>query len=132
MRMVLALLLSFMGASALAQTAEDAHVQHQGRLADTALNAQYRSTMAAMAQADAARDADLKDGSSKPDGRPSYQEALRAAERDWLAYRDAHCTTVGLAFRGGTYQDEAEGKCIADLTRKRTVELKQLALSMNQ
>jgi uncharacterized protein YecT (DUF1311 family) len=55
---------------------------------------------------------------------------LLAAERAWLVYRDAHCVTVGFAFRGGAYQDEAEGKCINDLTSKRTFELKQLSESL--
>ena len=132
MKMLTALLLSLMPASALAQTSEDAHVQHMGRLADAALNAQYRSTMATMAQADTAREADLRNGSSKPDGRPTYQGALVAAERAWLGYRDAHCESVGLAFRGGAYEDEAEGKCVNDMARRRTIELKELSNSMNR
>ena len=45
-------------------------------------------------------------------------------------YRDAHCVTVGFAFRGGAYQDDAEGKCVNYLTGKRTVELKQLSDSL--
>lgn len=130
MKILASLLLSFAPAVALAQTAEDAHVQHMGRLAYAALNAQYRSTMARMAEADKDRDADLKKGSSKPDGQPTYQAALVAAERAWLAYRDAHCATVSLAFRGGVYADEAGGKCINDLARKRTAELKELSASM--
>ena len=131
MKMLAVLLLSLAPVGASAQTAEDAHVQHEGRLADAALDAQYQSTMATMARADKERDADLKNGSRKPDGRPTYQAALVAAERTWLAYRDAHCMTVGLAFRGGAQEDEAEGKCINDMTRKRTVELKELFVSMN-
>ncbi len=132
MKILAALLLAPVPASALAQTSEDAHVQHMGRLADAALNAQYRSTMATMAQADKTRDADLKDGSSKPDGRPTYQTALLAAERAWLAYRDANCETVGLTFRGGAYEDEADGKCVNEMTRKRTIELKALSDGMNR
>ncbi|WP_267381500.1 MULTISPECIES: lysozyme inhibitor LprI family protein [unclassified Sphingomonas] len=126
---VLALLL--VPASVLAQTAEDAHVQHMGRLADTALNAQYHRTMAAMALADKEREVGLKDGSSKPDGHPTYQAALLAAERNWLAYRDAHCETVGLGYRGGAYEDEADGKCVNELDRKRTAELKTVLDGMS-
>ena len=132
MKMLTVLLLCLVPAGALAQTAEDAHVQHEGRLADAGLNAQYHSTMAAMAKADIKRDAALKNGSSKPDGRPTYQAALLAAERTWLAYRDAHCVTVGLVFRGGVYEDEADGKCVNEMDRKRTVELKQLFDNMNE
>jgi len=131
MKMRAVLLLSLLPTGALAQTSEDAHVQHMGRLADTALNAQYRRTMAAMTLADKERDADLKDGSSKPDGRPTYQAALLTAERAWLAYRDAHCETVGLEYRGGAYEDEADGKCVNEMDRKRTVELKALLDGMN-
>lgn len=82
---VVAILFFLLPASVMAQTAEDAHLQNMGLLADAALNEQYRSTMAAMAHADAKRDADLKNGSSKPDSRPTYQAALRAAERARLA-----------------------------------------------
>ena len=132
MKILRVLLLSLVPTGALAQTAEDSHVQHEGRLADAALNAQYHSTMAAMAKADKKRDADLKSGSSKTDSRPTYQAALLSAERTWIAYRDAHCVTVGLVFRGGVYEDEAEGKCVNEMDRKRTVELKQLFDSMNE
>ncbi len=131
-KMLALLLFPLMPTVALAQTAEDAHVQHEGRLADTALNAQYRRTMEKMVSADRSRDDDLKKGAATPDIRPTYSAALLAAERAWLVYRDAHCVTVGLAYRGGVEEDEAEGKCVNDLDRKRTVELKQLAGSMMQ
>ena len=131
MKMIAVLLLSLSTTSALAQTSEDAHVQHMGRLADAALNTQYHQTMAAMAKADKERSANLRDGSSKPDGRPTYQVALLTAERAWLAYRDAHCETVGLEYRGGTEEDEADGKCVNEMDRKRTIELKALSDGMN-
>lgn len=125
-----ALLLVPVAAGLSAQTSEDAHVQHVHQLADAALNAQYRRTMAAMASADRTRDDDLKKGIRKPDGRPTYQAGLIAAERAWLAYRDAHCLTVGFAYRGGAYEDEAEGKCINELTSRRTLDLKALSDSL--
>ena len=81
MKMLAIPLLFLLPTGALAQTSEDAHVQHMGRLADTALNAQYHQPMAAMALADKERDADVKGGSSKPDGHPTYQAALLTAER---------------------------------------------------
>lgn len=131
-KMLAFLLFPLMPAVALAQTAEDAHVQHEGKLADTALNVQYRRTMEKMVAADRSRDDDLKKGAATPDSRPTYAAALLAAERAWLVYRDTHCVTVGLAYRGGAEEDEAEGKCVNDLDRKRTVELKQLSDSMMQ
>lgn len=33
-------------------------------------------------------------------------------------------------FRGGTYEDEAEGKCVNNMDRKRTAELKALLVNM--
>ena len=126
MKMLIALTVFLVPVAASAQTAEDAHVQHMGLLADKALNRQYQATMALMVQADQKRAADLAGGVSKPDGRPAYQATLIAAERGWLTYRDAHCTSVGLVFRGGVYEDEAEGKCVNELDRKRTAELKAL------
>ena len=131
MKTLAVLLLCLSSTGALAQTSEDAHVQHMGRLADTALNAQYHQTMAVMEKADKERDANLKDGSSKPDGRPTYQVALLTAERAWLAYRDAHCETVGLEYRGGAEEDEADGKCVNEMDHKRTVELKALLDGMS-
>lgn len=131
MKMLAVLLLSILPTGALAQTSEDAHVQHMGRLADAALNAQYHQTMVRMALADKEREADLKDGSSKPDGHPTFQAALITAERSWLTYRDAHCETVGLEYRGGVEEDEADGKCVNEMDRKRTVELKALMTDMD-
>ena len=132
MRMLAALLLSLVPLSASAQTAEDAHVQHMGILADAALNAQYHETMALMVQADKKRAEELDRGVSKPDGRPAYQATLVSAERGWLAYRDAQCISVGLVFRGGVYEDEADGKCVNEMDRKRTAELKTLYDSMKE
>lgn len=132
MKMLAALLLTLVPVGAMAQTSEDAHVQHMGLLADKALNAQYHQTMAAMVLADKNRDADLKDGTSRPDGHPTYQAALIAAERSWLAYRDAHCETVGLTYRGGAEEDEADGKCVNAMDRTRTAELKDLLANMNR
>ncbi len=91
----------------------------------------YHRTMAALAQADRERDADLNGGSSKADGYPTYQVALLTAERASLAYRDAHCETVGLEYRGGAVEDEADGKCVNELDRKRTVELQALLDGMH-
>ena len=131
MKPIAVLLLSLMSTSVMAQTSEDARVKHMQLLADTALNAQYHRTMAAMAAADKERDAGLKDGSARPDGHPTYQAALLSAERDWLAYRDTHCETIGLGYRGGAYEDEADGKCVTEMDRSRTVELKAVLNNMS-
>ena len=57
--------------------------------ADAAMNAQYRQTMAAMKTLDAYKAPDATTG-------PSYQNALLAAQRAWLAYRDAECVVRGI------------------------------------
>lgn len=88
------------------------------KAADAAMNAQYRQTMAAMKAIDAL--------GPQPDATtgPSYQNALLAAQRAWLAYRDAECVVEGYEFRGGSAAGMARGQCIADLTRARTKELR--------
>ena len=88
--------------------------------ADAAMNAQYRATLAAMGR---------MDGLDAPDARsgPGYQDALLAAQRAWLAFRDAECVAEGYQFRGGSAQGMAVAGCKATLTRARTAQLKALA-----
>ena len=88
------------------------------RTADAAMNAQYRATMAQMKKMDAL--------GPQPDATtgPIYQNALLAAQRAWLAYRDAECRVEGYEFRGGSAEGMAHAQCLADLTKARTKELK--------
>ena len=119
---------------ALAVAPVTAHAQGNVKLkvardadaADAALNEQYRATMAVMAKDDAARNADLKKGIEKPDGDPTYQAALLAAQRAWLAYRDTQCRLAGFEYRGGSAESLAGGQCLVTLTRARTAELRQI------
>lgn len=93
--------------------------------ADAALNVQYRATMAAMKAIDA--------GGPAPDAGPgpTYQAALLASQRSWLAYRDAQCLLAGYEFRGGSAQGMAHQQCMTDLTRRRTAELRQIQQSLS-
>jgi len=88
--------------------------------ADKALNAQYQVTRKALKERDAGASAELKGG----------EEAMVKAQRAWLAYRDAQCASVGFQARGGSMEPMLVSSCEADLTRKRTAELKALVDNM--
>ncbi len=92
--------------------------------ADVALNAQWNETLAAMR----ARDADGH-GTSAGDA-PGYADALIAAQRAWLRFRDTHCRTEGYVARGGSMQPMLVASCKAMLTRTRTRQLRELLHSM--
>ncbi len=84
--------------------------------ADKALNAQYQVTRKALKERDAGASVELRGG----------EEALLKAQRAWLAYRDAQCASAGFQARGGSMEPMLISSCEADLTRKRTEELKAL------
>lgn len=88
--------------------------------ADKALNAQYQVTRRLLKERDADASTELKGG----------VEALVKAQRAWLAYRDAQCASVGFQARGGSMEPMLISMCEADLTRKRTAELKALVDNM--
>ncbi|RUM23061.1 DUF1311 domain-containing protein [Rhizobium vallis] len=84
--------------------------------ADKALNAQYKKTRAAMAAIDKDLDGDMK----------GAEQALVKAQRAWIDYRDAECDAFGFQARGGTMEPMLVAGCLADVTDKRTKELKEL------
>jgi uncharacterized protein YecT (DUF1311 family) len=57
---------------------------------------------------------------------PERQAALRAAEEAFTRYRDAHCTFVADAYRGGSLQLTAAASCRAELERQREQALRSL------
>ena len=58
---------------------------------------------------------------------PETEEDVRAAQRAWIAHRDAHCQTiVGLIWAGGTGRFAAEMVCKRDETMERILELEAL------
>ncbi|MFB0610812.1 lysozyme inhibitor LprI family protein [Aurantiacibacter poecillastricola] len=87
--------------------------------ADDALNEQWRETAAEMRRLDAATSAD--------DGRAGYFAQLLKAQRAWLSFRDAHCTSEGFYARGGSMEPMLVAQCKAELTRERTRQLRELA-----
>lgn len=84
--------------------------------ADKKLNEQWPKTKKAVADWDAALDADQRGGA----------DALMKAQRAWIQYRDAHCDVEGFSVRGGTLEPAIIELCLAEVTRKRTVELEEL------
>ncbi len=65
-------------------------------------------------------DADL------PEDRRSGPEALRDAQRAWIAYRDLACTAQAWPMRGGSAEPLLIYGCRRDLTEKRVAELRDL------
>ncbi|CDZ63224.1 Probable urease-associated protein [Neorhizobium galegae bv. orientalis] len=88
--------------------------------ADKALNAQYQTTRKAMKAWDADAMSELK----------GAEDALVKAQRAWVAYRDAQCISTGFQAHGGSMEPMLISGCQADLTRKRTAELKELTEAM--
>lgn len=62
---------------------------------------------------------------AKSKGLPTASEALLAAQRAWLKFRDAECEYQSYAFFGGTGQPMIGSLCLAELTRERTEQLRQ-------
>ncbi|ASR09458.1 lysozyme inhibitor LprI family protein [Rhizobium leguminosarum] len=84
--------------------------------ADKALNAQYKKTRAVLAAIDKDLDGDMK----------GAEQALVKAQRAWIDYRDAECDAFGFQARGGTMEPMLVAGCLANITDKRTKELKEL------
>jgi uncharacterized protein YecT (DUF1311 family) len=78
--------------------------------ADRALNLQYKVTRKVLAGA--------SDGADR---------RLVTAQKAWIAFRDGHCDTVAAVVAGGTMEPLLRYSCLAETTRARTVQLKQLA-----
>jgi uncharacterized protein YecT (DUF1311 family) len=104
---------------ATAQTQADLTAQAGAdwKRADTAMNAQYRATMAFMK---------TMDGHAGVANGPSYRQALLASQRAWLTFRDAQCVMQGYGYRGGSAEPMERLACRATLTRERTKQLKDL------
>jgi uncharacterized protein YecT (DUF1311 family) len=91
--------------------------QRQFEKADRELNAQWKSSLAAMKR----RDAALQDPRSTP---PSYTQALISAQQAWLKYRNANCLVWSYRVRGGTAQPARDVACQISVTVERTRELR--------
>ena len=87
------------------------------KAADAELNRAYKAAMAGMKDMD----------SNLPPALKGAEKTLRAAQRAWIPYRDKACAAYGFMARGGSMESMLVGSCLADLTRKRTKELKDIA-----
>ncbi|MXN49063.1 DUF1311 domain-containing protein [Shinella kummerowiae] len=85
--------------------------------ADTELNAVYKKAMAA------AREMDVQ-AKEMGEHYVGAVDALKRAQRSWIGYRDGQCELAGFEARGGSMEPMLVSGCLADLTRKRTAELK--------
>lgn len=77
------------------------------RAADAMLNAEWRATL------DVAKNAGL-------------EAQLRAAQRAWIAYRDAACSVEAAVWEGGSMAPLIHATCLTRLTRTRTDDLVML------
>ena len=92
--------------------------------ADGELNAAYKKAMAAAQK----MDVEYKDMGEQYVG---AVDALKRAQRAWIGYRDGQCELAGFEARGGSLEPLLVSSCLADLTRKRTAELKAVYESEN-
>ncbi len=92
------------------------------RKADAAMNAQWAETRAAMLAWDKVSPVSDNNGAAK---------RLLASQRSWLAYRDATCDVEGYSVEGGSMQPLIVSSCLAELTTRRTEELKRLGSFYN-
>lgn len=83
---------------------------------DKKLNAQWAETKKAVSEWDANLGAHQR----------GAVDALLKAQRAWIQYRDGQCEVEGFSVRGGTLEPAIVELCLAELTRKRTAELKAL------
>ncbi|MES0884827.1 lysozyme inhibitor LprI family protein [Roseibium sp. SCP14] len=84
---------------------------------DAELNTVYKSAMTNMRALDSDLSEHLKGAA----------DALQDAQRAWLPYRDKACQSYGFLARGGTMEPMLVNICLAQLTRQRVKELKEIA-----
>ena len=86
---------------------------------DQLLNEEYRETMAYMKVMD----------DDEREYFPEYakrQEALRDAQRAWIAFRDAECALAYAEWGSGSHRHIAGTACMADMTADRTIGLRDM------
>lgn len=84
--------------------------------ADKTLNAAYEAALASIKGRDLEKPYDAK----------SFEAALRASQRAWLAYRDAYCKDlIAQEWSGGSGTTSASLGCMTEKTMRRTKELKE-------
>ena len=85
--------------------------------ADKDLNAAYKQLRTKMSDWGKSADEESK----------GAVDALVAAQRAWVAFRDANCEVAGFQARGGTMESMLISSCLADMSTKRAAELRELS-----
>ena len=89
--------------------------------ADVELNVAYNKALAS------ARETDRSSRSEPVDqNRPDSESVLRDAQRAWVSFRDANCKYQYQIYYGGSHASLAYLLCMADMTKARLKELRQL------
>ncbi|WP_182087220.1 lysozyme inhibitor LprI family protein [Aureimonas sp. ME7] len=88
------------------QTALSACAAQQFEQADDKLNTAYAEVL------------------ERLEGEPPRRDLLRAAQRAWVAFRDAECTFAVSGTEGGSAEPMVNAQCRAELTDRRTGDLK--------
>lgn len=86
---------------------------------DAVMNKQWKETAAIMKEEDRHLDRRVDRGAG-------YFDTLLTAQRAWLSYRDAHCSSKGFGARGGSMQPFLATMCKIALTEDRTKQLQSL------
>ncbi len=85
--------------------------------ADAALNAAYKKALASIPEL----------AGEKPYDAKSWEEALRASQRAWVAFRDAECKDhVPMFWTGGTATTGEVLGCMTEMTKNRTDQIRKL------
>ncbi|WP_316013807.1 lysozyme inhibitor LprI family protein [Roseobacter sp. HKCCA0434] len=85
---------------------------------DQLLNSEYSRLVDAAERRDAGRN----------DGATPLEDALRAMQREWIAFRDARCAFEAVQWDGGTGQGPAALACLMDETAEQALDLKAVEL----
>ena len=104
-------------ANAMTQSDLNICASRDYQAADEALNAVYRKALTAAQETDR----QIREYDENAVG---AVDALKKAQRAWIPYRDGQCAFAGFAARGGSMEPMLISGCLAELTAKRTEELK--------
>ncbi|MEM9427653.1 MAG: lysozyme inhibitor LprI family protein [Pseudomonadota bacterium] len=95
----------------------------EARVWDKFLNLEYRATM------DGLKAMDTDEAEYFPEF-ANRAESLRAAQRAWIAFRDAECGLAYAMWGSGSMRNIASSNCQLEMTAARTIELRDLGSEM--
>jgi uncharacterized protein YecT (DUF1311 family) len=108
--------------NATTQADMDQCTAEEYRKADAHLNIVYKN-LVRLLQKDADEPQQPSGGEQKKAEIPAVQK-LRAAQRQWIQYRDLHCGAVKAQYEGGSIAAMQWSACMTETTNHRTEELK--------